>query len=32
MPAFVYRDDMTADKEYVEWLSDVKKATNLVTN
>ena len=24
MPSFVYRDGMTADKEYVEWLSDVK--------
>ena len=24
-PSFVYRDGMTADKEYVEWLSDVKK-------
>lgn len=24
MPEFVYRDGMTADKEYVEWLSDVK--------
>lgn len=24
MPSFVYRDSMTADKEYVEWLSDVK--------
>ena len=23
-PSFVYRDGMTADKEYVEWLSDVK--------
>ena len=24
-PSFVYRDGMTADTEYVEWLSDVKK-------
>ena len=24
MPSFVYRDSMTADKGYVEWLSDVK--------
>ena len=24
MPSFVYRDGMTADKEYVEWLSEVK--------
>ena len=24
MPSFVYRDGMTADAEYVEWLSDVK--------
>lgn len=24
MPTFVYRDGMTADKEYVEWLADVK--------
>ncbi len=24
MPSFVYRDSMTANKEYVEWLSDVK--------
>jgi len=24
-PLFVHRDGMTADKEYVEWLSDVKK-------
>ena len=24
IPSFVYRDGMTADKEYVEWLSDVK--------
>ena len=24
MPSFVYRNGMTADKEYVEWLSDVK--------
>ena len=24
MPSFVYRDSMTADKEYVEWLSEVK--------
>ena len=24
MPSFVYRDGMTADKEYVEWLSDIK--------
>lgn len=23
-PSFVYRDSMTADKEYVEWLTDVK--------
>lgn len=23
-PSFVYRDGMTADKEYVEWLADVK--------
>ena len=23
-PSFVYRDAMTADKKYVEWLSDVK--------
>ena len=23
-PLFVHRDGMTADKEYVEWLSDVK--------
>ena len=29
MPAFVYRDGMTADKEYVEWLSDVKKSHQL---
>ena len=25
MPSFVYRDGMTADKEYVEWLSDLKR-------
>jgi len=25
MPSFVYRDGMLADKEYVEWLSNVKK-------
>ena len=25
MPSFVYRDSMTADKEYVEWLSDLKR-------
>lgn len=24
MPSFVYRDGMTADKDYIEWLSDVK--------
>ena len=24
-PSFVYRDGMTADKEYVEWLSDLKR-------
>ena len=24
MPSFVYRDGMTANKEYVEWLADVK--------
>ena len=24
-PSFVYRDGMTADKEYVEWLSDLKQ-------
>lgn len=25
MPSFVYRDGMTADAEYVEWLSDLKQ-------
>jgi len=25
IPSFVYRDGMTADKEYVEWLSDLKQ-------
>ena len=25
IPSFVYRDGMTADKEYVEWLSDLKR-------
>lgn len=24
IPSFVYRDGMTADKEYIEWLSEVK--------
>ena len=24
IPSFVYRDGMTADKEYIEWLADVK--------
>lgn len=24
IPSFVYRDGMTADEEYVEWLTDVK--------
>ena len=24
MPSFVYRDGMTADNDYIEWLSDVK--------
>ena len=24
-PSFVYRDGMTADTEYVEWLSDLKR-------
>ena len=24
-PSFVYRDGMTADKEYVEWLADLKR-------
>ncbi len=30
MPSFVYRDGMTADKEYVEWLSDLKQRYKLV--
>ena len=30
-PSFVYRDGMTADKEYVEWLSDLNDATNKVS-
>lgn len=25
MPSFVYRDGMTADKDYIEWLSDLKQ-------
>ena len=25
IPSFVSRDGMTADKEYVEWLSDLKR-------
>ena len=24
-PSFVYRDGMTADTEYVEWLSDLRR-------
>ena len=24
-PGFIYRDGMTADKEYVEWLSEIKR-------
>ena len=24
VPSFIYRDGMTSDKGYVEWLSDVK--------
>ena len=24
-PTFIYRDGMTADKEYVEWLSEIKR-------
>jgi len=28
-PTFVYRDGMTANREYVEWLSEIKQRLRL---